>query len=186
MKPSAIKLVADQKRSSVAAPLHIVLAYDRPVMADAARKLLAGLLAKCASDLDTHRDEWSFAELEHPKCYSEALELAAPSDVFTVAASGIDDLPVSFIEWFNEWLQSRNDTETAVILALGPGRETLAELPRCASLLSLPRAQGLSIFTTTVDLPQSSLPAATKPQSLLARLGSIKSEWLPEESGLNE
>ena len=186
MNSSAIKLVADPKRSDVAAPLHIVLAYDHPAMANAARNMLAGLLAKCASDLDTHRDEWSFAELEHPKCYSEALELAAPSDVFTIAASGVEDLPVSFMEWFNEWLQSRNETETAVILALASGRAGLAELPRFASLLSLPREQGLSIFTTAIDLSQASLPAATKPQSLLARLGSIKSEWLPEESGLNE
>jgi|SRR3954466_14472204 len=186
MNSNATKLVAGRNKPELAAPLHIVLTYDHPAAANAARKMLAGLLAKCADDLDMHRDEWSFAELEHPKCRTEALELAAPSDVFTIAVSGANDVPVSFVEWLNEWLEARNETETAMILALGSPRATMGELPLCASLLSLPRADGLSIFTTTIDLPQSNLPAAIKPASLCARLGSIKSEWLPEDSGLNE
>ena len=47
-------------------------------------------------------------------------------------------------------------------------------------------AAELSFFTTKIDLPQSDLAAAIKPESLLARLASIRSEWLPEDSGLNE
>jgi hypothetical protein len=184
MNVNAIKLVAD-RASDVAAPLHIVLTYDHPTMANAARKLLAGPLTKCAADVDIHRDEWSFAELEHPQCHSEALELAAGSDVFVIAVSGVEDLPLSFFDWLNDWLEMRHHTETAVILAVGSSNTRIWDLPLFASLLSLPRANGLSFFATTVDLPQTNA-AVAKPRSLLARLGCLNNECLPESSGLND
>src|SRR3954453_21778661 len=90
-------------RPAPLAPLQIVLTYDQPAMADAARKTLNGFLAKWAADVDMHRDEWSFADLEHPKFRSEALELATHCDLFLVAVTGMDDVPEPFVLWLKDW-----------------------------------------------------------------------------------
>jgi len=185
MKTHATKLIAERS-SAVAAPLQVVITYDHHVMADGARKLLNGFFTKWASDIDVHRDEWSFAELEHEKFANEALELAAPADIFVIAVTGVNDLPFSFIEWFNAWLKMRNHKETAVILAVASSGVAMAELSTGASMLPLPSGDGLSFFSTTVNLKETSVPASMNPMSLLARLGSICNECLPEDSGLND
>src|SRR4051812_9933783 len=134
MNANATKLIAE-RCSDAAAPLQIVVTYDHSVMVNCARKLLNGFLTKWASDVDVHRDEWSFAELEHAIFRNEALELAAPADLLVIAVAGVDDLPLSFSEWFNHWLKMRDHNDTAVILAVGSPNATMRELPRCASII---------------------------------------------------
>jgi hypothetical protein len=172
--------------SNVAAPLQIVLTYDHPAMAEAARELLGSFRNKWAADVDIHRDEWSFAELEHPQCRSESLELARHCDIFIVALTGIDDLPPSFVKWLNDWFESRANMEAALIVLVGSHTANLLRLPRCASLASEARARGLSVFTTAVAIPGAVLPSAAHPKALLARLATINTELLPDFSGINE
>src|SRR5437870_4913409 len=87
MNTHAIRAIAERSADSTA-PLHIVLTYDQLSMATATRKFLAGFLARWADEIDIHVDEWSFAELEHPKCRVEALELGRSCDIFIIALSG--------------------------------------------------------------------------------------------------
>lgn len=185
MNMNATKLIAE-RCSAVAAPLQIVVTYDHSVMVNCARKLLDGFLTKWASDVDVHRDEWSFAELEHEKFRNEALELAAAADLLVIAVTGVNDLPLSFFEWFNTWLKMRHPTETAVVLAVASSTATMGELPLCASIVSMPRTDGLSFLSTAVNINESRLPAAMNPASLVKRLGCICKDCLPEESGLND
>jgi hypothetical protein len=172
--------------ATVVAPLQIVLTYDAPVMAEAARKLLSRFLAKWAPYVDMHRDEWSFAELEHPQCRTESLELARHCDIFIISLTGVDDLPTSFVEWLNDWFESRANGDTAVIVLIGSHASGLWRLPRCACLATEARARSLSFFTTSVVLPGTSLPCSPHPKAVLARLANMNTELLPDFSGINE
>ena len=170
---------------AVAAPLQIVLTYDHRVMADAARNLLKNFLTKWTPDVDIHRDEWSFVELEHPQCRSESLELARDCDIFVIAIAGLDDLPASFGEWLNDWFELRAKVETALILCIS-NRAVLANLPRCQGLASLAHAHNLAFFSTTIALPGAGIAASINPKTILSRLASINPDLLPEISGINE
>ena len=185
MNTNATKIIADPL-ANVAAPLQIVLTYDHPPMAAAARELLGSFLTKWVADVDIHRDEWSFAELEHPQCRSESLELARHCDIFIIALIGINDLPPSFIGWINDWFESRANVETALIVLAGSHTANLWKLPRCASLASEARRHGLSFFTTSVVIPGAVLPSAAHPKALLARLATMNTELIPDFSGINE
>jgi hypothetical protein len=184
MNTNATATVADA-RSAPLAPLQIVLTYDHPTMADAARNTLNRLLTKWAADVDIHRDEWSFTDLEHPKCRSEALELANHCDLFIVGVSGMDDVPESFLLWLKDWLTSRAQMDSALILCIGASHANLASMPFLASLPTLARTNGLSCFTTTAFMPETKFPPA-KVTSLFARFKSLTSDSLPENSGINE
>jgi hypothetical protein len=180
----ASQRIPANRAATAAAPLHIVLTSDPATASASARKMLDGLLARWAPGTEIHRDDWSFSELEHPKFFTEALELAATADMLVIAVSGVNDLPQFFIEWLNDWIRSRAHIETALILAISSDAP-LSELPHCASILSLPRADGLSIFATTINLERPIMSAAN-PKSWLARLAAINPECLPENSGLND
>ena len=185
MNIAATKLIAERS-SAVAEPLQIVIAYDQTAMLRCARKLLNGFFMKWAADVEVHRDEWTFAELEHKQFRAEALELAAPASVLVIAVTGVNDLPLSVFEWLNDWIKMRNQTDTAVILAVGSSTTTKRELPLCASVVALPRTNGLSILSTTVNLDEPRERVPVNPASLVLRLGSICKDCLPEESGLND
>jgi hypothetical protein len=184
MNTNAIKLLAEHS-SALAAPLQIVLTYDFTFMAKSARTLLDGFLTKWAADIDVHRDEWNFAELEHPTCHTEALELARQCDIFIIAITGSADLPASFHDWLQDWFESRANLDTALILLVA-GDSGFANLPRCSTLPAQARAHGLTFFTTTIPIAQPLIPAAVNPKALLARLGFLSTEALPDFSGINE
>jgi hypothetical protein len=179
MKTNATKF-ADGRKAGVAAPLQMVVTYDQPMMVEAARKLLDGFVTKWSGDAEVHRDEWSFPELEHPQCHSEALELARHCDIFIVALRGIEDLPVAFVEWLNDWFQSRDKVLTALIVIVAANGANLGRLPRCAALPTLARAHGVSVFTTTVVVPGSNFPPLINPKAWIARLGAIDPDLLPD------
>lgn len=147
--------------------------------------MLASLLNKCAPDVEVHRDEWSFVELEHPQCRAESLELARPCDLFVVALTGVNDLPESFCEWLNDWVESRAEMQTALILCVS-NRAAIWDFPQCRELTSLAAAHGLSFFATAVSLANTDLLTAVNPKTLLARLSAINPDFLPEISGINE
>jgi hypothetical protein len=185
MSTNATARVADV-RSADLAPLQIVLTYDHPAMADAARNRLNGFLTRWAADVDIHRDEWSFTDLEHPKCRSEALELATHCDLFIAAVSGMDDVPESFVLWLKDWFASRAQMDSALILCIGSSIMSLSNMPFLAAIESLARSNGLSSFTTTGLMPQTILPPSPKLTSLFARLKMLGADSLPENSGINE
>lgn len=185
MRTNATRLLAETT-SAVAAPLQIVVTCDHPAMARAARKLLDGYLADWAADVDVHRDEWGFAELEHPQCRREALELARDCDVFTIAIGGTNDLPESFTGWLKDWLETRARKEAALILCVGGAGGFISNLPVCASLPIMARSRGLSFFATQVAVQGTELPPAIHPKTLLSKLGALNSDCLPDFSGLNE
>lgn len=184
MKTKATETI-HERVSAVAPPLQIVLTYDHAAMADAARNLLKGFLIKWTPDVDIHRDEWSFAELEHPQCRAESLELARNCDMFVIGLTGVDDLPASFNEWLHEWFRSRTPMETAFILCIS-NRAAHGSLPRCQELPSIARAHNLGFFSTTIALPDSAELAGIKPKMWLSRLASINPDLLPDFSGINE
>jgi hypothetical protein len=185
MNTNATKMIGERKLE-VAPPLQIVLTCDHPLVAEAARKLLDRFLAKWAGDVDVHRDEWSFAELEHPQCHSEALELARHCDIFVVALRGIEDLPLSFVEWLSAWFESREKVEAALIVLVAANGANLARLPRCAGLPIAAQTHGLSFFTTSVVLPGSNYLPPINSKAWIARLGAIDPDLLPDFSGINE
>jgi hypothetical protein len=185
MKTHASPAVGD-RQSAVAKPLQIVFAYDHPPAAEAARAGLNGILTKCAADLDIHRDEWSFAELENPQCRSEALELAVRCDLFVVAVTGVEDLPESFLMWLTDWFASRAQMDSALIICVGTSDANMANMPFLASLPTLVRCKGLSCFTTASFVPETQRAPLPKITSLFDRLRTIASEFLPEHSGIND
>jgi hypothetical protein len=184
MKTIATETVSEQA-SAVAAPLQIALSFDHPVMAEATRKVIDRLIASSAPDSDMHRDEWSFAELEHTHCRAEALELAAHCDLFVVAITGIEDIPDSFLKWIDDWLASRANMETAVILCVGGSDFGAPDLPRCEAFQHTAGERGLLFLRTTIPLPKENWQLKWSPHSVLARLHLNKDE-LPEESALND
>ncbi|HEY6225883.1 MAG TPA: hypothetical protein VI282_02065 [Verrucomicrobiae bacterium] len=184
MKTKATETIPERV-SAVAPPLQIVLTYDHAAMADAARNLLKGFLIKSTPDVDIHRDEWNFAELEHPQCRAESLELARDCDIFVIALTGLEDLPESFVEWLHEWFESRGQLETACVFCIS-NRSSQASLPRCQQLPSLAHAHGLAFFSTTIALPDNAAPTGINPKTWLSRLASINPDLLPEFSGINE
>lgn len=185
MNTHAITAIAERSAGSTE-PLHIVLTYDLPSMATATRKFLEGFLAKWAGEIDIHVDEWSFTEIEHPKCRAEALELGKNCDIFIAALSGAADLPVSFQEWLSDWFQSRAQIETAFVLFVASCNARRSNLSGCSSLAIQAREKGLSFFTTTIPLPEPAVPATAHSKALLARLGAINADLLPDFSGIND
>ena len=180
MKTSASK--SPGKQVTATRPLQIILAYDQPLMVEPARTMLDRFLTKWASDVEVHRDEWSFAELEHPRFRSEAIELAKICDILVIAVTTVDDLSAPFFHWLNEWLHSRTTMDTAIILCAA-NISTLNNLHDCELLLALARGKGLSFFSTTISLPTGK-SAFQLPQPPLPRFPGSGS--LPEFSALND
>lgn len=177
---------ADDRQSTPTAPLQIVLTHDHPAMAHAARNALNSILGKWAADTDIHRDEWSFSELENPAFRAEALELAACGDILVVAFTGSEDLPASFMAWLNDWLATRTEMDSALLLCMGLSAANLQTTPSAASLTTLARSNGLSCFIASGLLPEPICPVSLNIKSLLARLKTFSCDILPETSGLNE
>jgi hypothetical protein len=182
MQTIATKIDAALEKNAL--PLQIVVAYDHPVMAGAARQLINGYLSKFAPETDTHCDEWSFVELENAQCASEALELAAPCDLFIIATAGAEELPHKFVTWLNAWLQSRQPIETALILCVAAGSQSHPALT--FSFEALEHSTGITFLATSILVPEEKLPHSAMPKSLYQRLGCLNMESLPEASGLNE
>ncbi len=124
--------------------------------------------------------------MEHPQCREEALDLARHCDIFVIALTGGDDLPVGFVEWLDEWVDSRAPIESALVLLVASNGVS-PRLSCCDWLQAASRANnGLSFFTTTVPVePPVALPSV-HPKTLFARLSAINADLLPEVSGLNE
>ncbi|HUS33758.1 MAG TPA: hypothetical protein VM680_00255 [Verrucomicrobiae bacterium] len=141
--------------------------------------------AKGAADVDVHRDEWTFVELEHPKCRSEALELAKNCDMLVIAISE-NDLSASFIDWLDEWALSRDHCDAAMILLLASTTADISALPRCAAIPPFARRHGLAFFATVLTPSGSTIPRFLHPKALLARLAVLDTELLPDFSGINE
>jgi hypothetical protein len=173
------------RTSDVAAPLSIVLIFDHPAMAATTRSVLDGFISKWAHDVDVHRDEWTFAELDHPKFRTEALELAKSCDILVLAVSE-GDLDISFIEWLDEWAVSRHRMETAVILVIASHATTVSAAPRCASIQTFAHKHGLTFFTTSVTPAPCVVPRFLHPKELLAPLSVLNTNLLPDFSGLND
>jgi hypothetical protein len=184
MNTNAIQTISS-RLPDAAAPLQVVLTYDDPTMAKVARRLLDGFLAKWARDVDIHRDEWSFAEIEHAQCRQEALELARHCDTMVIAISGVEDLPVSFCDWLNDWIASRAPVETA-ILVCASNRTPFLRLERFSRLSSLAASNHLAFFITTLADSSFGGSTGTNPKKLNARLESIDPGLLPEVSALND
>ena len=172
-----------EKTAQLAAPLSIVLIFDHPTMAATTRAMLHGFISKWAPDVDVHRDEWTFAELDHPKCRAESLELAKSCDILVIAISE-GDLDVSFIDWLNEWAVSRRQMDTALILLIASNHAAISARPRCASIPTFAHKHGLTFFTTAVT--PFTLPPLLHPKELLARLSVLNTNLLPDFSGLND
>jgi hypothetical protein len=184
MNTNATKVLVE-RTSEVAAPLSIVLIFDHPAMAATTRSMLDGFITKWAHDVDVHRDEWTFAELGHPKFRTEALELAKSCDILVIAISE-GDLDVSFVDWLDEWALSRNRMETALILLIPSHATTVSAVPRCASIQTLAHKHGLTFFSTSVTPSPRVPPPFLHPKELLARLSLLNTNLLPDFSGLND
>lgn len=165
------------KSSRQAAPLQIVLVHNEPSLAVAARTMITSFISKCAADVDVHRDEWSFAELEHPKCKTESLELARDCDILVIAISDAAEFSDSITAWLTEWLQTRNPRDTAVILSS-------TAFPGLAGYLSSPlmRTRGLSVFSTEFQSSKN-LNLSSPPRTPIP---FCTYDALPEFSGINE
>ena len=181
MKTNATKLLVE-KTSQVAAPLSIVLIFDHPTMATTTRAMLHAFINKWAPDVDVHRDEWTFDELDHPKFRTESLELAKHCDILVTAISE-GDLKGSFIDWLDEWALSRHQMDTALILLIASNHAALS-FPRCASIPAFAQKHGLTFFTTAIA-PSAPQPVV-HPKELLARLSVLNASLLPDFSGLND
>jgi hypothetical protein len=166
-------------------PLQIVVASDHPALGSAANQLIGDLIGKWASDVEVHRDNWSFAELENSQFFNEAIELAAPCDILAIAIAGFEDLPGHFVKWLRQWVATRPEKDTAVILC-SPAGAAFYLVPRFAALPDLLTGRGLTCFTTQVSLPTPQLPPWLHPKSLLARMAAMDWRTLPENSALNE
>ena len=182
MNTNATKLLAE-KTSQVAAPLSIVVIFDHPTMASTTRAMLHGFISKWAPDVDVHRDEWTFAELDHPKFRAESLELAKSCDILVIAISE-GDLEVSFLEWLDEWALSRRQMATAVILLIASNHAALSFRPRCASIPTFAHQHGLAFFTTVIT--RSMPPPFLHPKALLESLSVLNASVLPDFSSLND
>jgi hypothetical protein len=164
-------------------PLQIVLTSDQPNASAAARKLIAGFIARWAPDVEVHHDDWSFAELEHSEFRRESLELARHCDILIIALSGVEDLPESFLDWLNDWRQSR-ESKTTFILCVS-ARSPLT-LPAFVSLPVLLGKDGLPCFFASLSLTEGRLTVPLNPKIILANLAKIDCATLPEASGLND
>jgi hypothetical protein len=185
MHTNATKLLAE-KTTQNAAPLQIVLIFDHPHFATTTRVMMDGFIRKWVPDVDVHRDEWSFTELEHPKCRSEALELAKNCDMLVIALSE-SDLPATFMNWLDDWASSRDETEAAVIFLIGSDIADPSAFSRCALLPAFAQKHGLAFFTTVLA-PSACrfLPRSLHPKELLSRLAVLDPQHLPDFSGIND
>ena len=172
-----------EKTAQMAAPLSIVLTFDHPTMAATTRAMLDGFISKWAPDVDVHRDEWTFAELDHPKFRAESLDLAKSCDILVIAVSE-GDLTASFIGWLNEWALSRHQMDTALILLIASNHTALSIRPRCDSIPAFARNHGLTFFTTAIT--PATPPPFPHPKELLARLSVLNTNILPDFSSLND
>ena len=156
-------------------PLNIVLTFNDPEIATFERKLLNKLFFKTTNDLDIHFDEWMIDKLEHPHCLAEALALAHDSDIFVVAASAISE---SFVEFVNEWLNSKRSSDAALILiqyaTICPASAQFGCLRRLAD------DAGVACFSTGLCTSRSL--TSHKPSSGLLSISCTA----PETSPINE
>lgn len=182
------RLIASQTSDSAPrteAPLQVVITSDHPTLARSAATMVDDFLRNWAPEVDSHRDDWTFSELENPAFAREALELAYTCDILVVAVSGYEDLPSYYVKWIKEWIRTRASKETAIILC-APAGAKMYLLPRFAALPDLLRGNGFTCFTTALHIPRAELPSAVQPKSLLARMASEDWQNLPENSCLNE
>ena len=169
---------------ALAPPLQIVVISDHPTASANAGKLMNEFIRKWASNVEAHRDDWSFAELEHPEFRRESFELAHHCDLLILALDGPEDLPETFLDWLRDWRHSRaSDDETFILCASAIAPSVL---PIFASLPSILCGDGLTCFTTSISSRDSRPPAPFHPEPLLARLAMIDRTNLPENSVLND
>lgn len=167
-----------------ALPLQIVVIADHPNAAAGARNLVNEFVLKWAPDIEVHRDDWSFTELENLEFRRESLELSRCCDMLIISLGGNVDLPDSFSDWLKDWRQSRAANHATFVLcasAVAP-----SALPTFASLPVDLCDEGLSCFLTSISLRHGCLPPPVRPKALLDRIGSIDRMNLPEVSLLND
>jgi hypothetical protein len=169
--------------TAIELPLQIVLTSDHPSAAAAALKLIGGFVDKWAPDVEVHRDDWSFSELEHPEFRRESLELARHCDILIIALSGAEELPESFMEWLNDWRQSRERKDTFVLCA---STRSPLTLPAFTSLPAFFGENGLSCFLASISLTEGKLTVPLGLKTFVANLAKIDCSNLPEASGLND
>ena len=138
--------------------------------------------SRWAADVEIHRNEWSFAELEHPRFHAEALELARDADILIIATVARDALPLPFSGWIDEWLETRSNLQTAVIFCTGS--ELNQRKPSDHWSDALTSSHGLSFFHTGLSLPpiakqESARVPFTDPRACYNR-------WIPESGGIND
>lgn len=164
-------------------PFSLVIAHDTAAAAAKAGDRIVGLLGGCIPNLDIHRDQWSFYELDHPEFRREALELAARCDIFVIATVDREGLPESVRSWLEQWVKTRERKESALVCLVGSRQGKLLGTPVQTELQALAAAHDLAFFASGFVQQES----FTNPESKPAR-GPIHTGYAPrpEAWGINE
>jgi hypothetical protein len=159
---------------------NLVMLYDHELTAEAARRIVSGLLGRCLPETDMHEDCWRFEEMAHAQFRQEAWELAKACDLMVLVTTNEEHLPLEVCSWVEQWTRTRSESDSALVF-LRISTDGCARTPplRC----ELETARNLAVFTGTFSLPDSK-QRATSPKPTLAAASTYSR--LPERWGLNE
>ena len=172
---------AKSARKEEQCPLHLVTLHDGPLALAEANRLVRGLFSK-VSELDIHRDEFSFHEVTHPQLLAESVELATNCDLFVFATEDGATLPIEVVAWLKHWLNHRPRKETAFVSLIGSSNGGTGGTPTNQYLRYLAERHQLAFFSGTFNIPNSPSAGPTVPKVQQV----LRYNPCPEGWGLND
>ena len=162
-------------------PLHLVTLHDGPRALAEADRLVRGLFSKI-SELDIHRDEFSFHEVTHPQLLTESVELATNCDLFVFAIEDGTTIPIEVVAWLKHWLNRRPRKETAFVSLIGSSGSDEVSIPINRYFRYLADQNGLAFFSSVFSVEKQ------RPAELTTNTfqHTIRYNPCPESWGIND
>jgi hypothetical protein len=159
---------------------NLVMLYDHEFAAEAARRIVSGLLGRCLPETDMHEDCWRFEEMAHAQFRQEAWELAKACDLMVLVTMNEEHLPLEVCSWVDQWTRTRSESDAALVF-LRISTERYATTPPLPC--GLETAPNLAVFTGTFSLPDSK-QCFISPEPAFA--ASTPYSRIPDRWGINE
>lgn len=142
--------------------LRILLAYQDDTIGRQALRICLQLIHGAAADTGLQQQVWSFASLVPAELRSTIMHDATDADMLIIASHGNRELPAHVKNWLEEWADTHEDKDVALVGVVDQMPGTSEAASPCLAFLSTMARQGRTrFFAKSVSAPRANLGSGT-------------------------